>query len=111
MLGDTCHDDAFLCPPRLAVGSWSRQGVPETLRRGNGEVTVLLTVAAAGDHCACGIAVLGPVTVDVDAAVLGPRDRVVLAALALHPGDMMSAERLADALWGERDHRRRCGPR
>jgi hypothetical protein len=44
VLGDTCHDDAsFSCPPRLAVGSWSRQGAPETLRRGNGEVTVLLT--------------------------------------------------------------------
>jgi DNA-binding SARP family transcriptional activator len=45
-----------------------------------------------------GIAVLGPVTVDGDAAVLGPRDRVMLAALALHPGETVSAEQLADAL-------------
>ena len=33
---------------------------------------------------------------------LGPRDRVVLTALATHPGDVVDAERLADALWGER---------
>ena len=48
-----------------------------------------------------GIAVLGPVSVDGDAAVLEPRDRVVLAALALRPGEVMTNERLADALWGE----------
>jgi DNA-binding SARP family transcriptional activator len=33
---------------------------------------------------------------------LGPRDRVVLAALAVRPGEVVSAEQLADALWGER---------
>ena len=33
--------------------------------------------------------------------MLSPRDRVVLAALAIRPGELMSAERLADALWGE----------
>jgi WD40 repeat protein/DNA-binding SARP family transcriptional activator len=49
-----------------------------------------------------GIAVLGPVSVDGDAADLGPRDRVVLAALALRPGETVGTERLADALWGER---------
>jgi WD40 repeat protein/DNA-binding winged helix-turn-helix (wHTH) protein len=48
-----------------------------------------------------GIAVLGPLSVEDDAAVLGPRDRVVLAALALRPGETVSAEGLADALWGE----------
>jgi WD40 repeat protein/DNA-binding SARP family transcriptional activator len=47
-----------------------------------------------------GIAVLGPLSVD-DGTALGPRDRVVLAALALQPGEAASAERLADALWGE----------
>ena len=35
-------------------------------------------------------------------AGLSPRDRVVLAALALRPGESVSAERLADALWGDR---------
>ena len=48
-----------------------------------------------------GIAVLGPLSVDDDGAALGPRDRVVLAALALQPGEAVSAERLADALWAE----------
>lgn len=47
------------------------------------------------------IGLLGPVTVDRDGTVfrLGHRDRVVLAALALHPGALVTAERLADALW------------
>src|SRR5262245_57781991 len=48
-----------------------------------------------------GIGVLGPLTVDGNAAGLAPRDRVVLTALALRPGEVVSAERLADALWGE----------
>jgi DNA-binding SARP family transcriptional activator len=48
-----------------------------------------------------GIAVLGPLKVGGDAA-LGPRDRVVLAVLALHPGEVVGAERLADALWADR---------
>jgi DNA-binding SARP family transcriptional activator len=45
--------------------------------------------------------VLGPIEAG-DAAGLGPRDRVVLAALAVHPGDALNADVLADALWGER---------
>ncbi|MFP3900652.1 MAG: BTAD domain-containing putative transcriptional regulator [Acidimicrobiia bacterium] len=49
-----------------------------------------------------GIGILGPLSVDGDAAGLGPRDHVVLAALSLRPGDTVSPERLADALWGER---------
>jgi len=48
-----------------------------------------------------GIALLGPLSVNGDAVVLSPRDRVVLAVLAIRPGDVVSAERLADALWGE----------
>jgi DNA-binding SARP family transcriptional activator len=31
--------------------------------------------------------------------VLGPRDRVVLSALAVRPGEVLSVDRLADALW------------
>jgi WD40 repeat protein/DNA-binding SARP family transcriptional activator len=49
-----------------------------------------------------GIAVLGPLRVDGDGASLGPRDRVVLETLAVRPGDVVSAERLADALWADR---------
>jgi WD40 repeat protein/DNA-binding SARP family transcriptional activator len=49
-----------------------------------------------------GIAVLGPLTIEGEHKVLGRRDRVVLAALAVHPGEVVSAEALADVLWGER---------
>ena len=48
-----------------------------------------------------GIRVLGPLTVGGNAAGLAPRDRVVLAVLALRPGEVVSAEQLAEALWGE----------
>ena len=50
-----------------------------------------------------GIAVLGPLSIDGVATVLGRRDRVVLTALAVRPGHVLSAERLADVLWA--DHR------
>ncbi|MFI7064717.1 BTAD domain-containing putative transcriptional regulator [Kribbella sp. NPDC050124] len=49
-----------------------------------------------------GIAVLGPLTIEGDQKPLARRDRVVLAALAVHPGDVVSADQLADVLWGER---------
>jgi WD40 repeat protein/DNA-binding SARP family transcriptional activator/energy-coupling factor transporter ATP-binding protein EcfA2 len=48
-----------------------------------------------------GIAVLGPLTVDGLTGSLRHHDRVVLTALAVRPGEVVSAERLADALWGE----------
>ena len=48
-----------------------------------------------------GIAVLGPLTVD-GGLHLGRRDRVVLTVLAVHPGDAVSADILADVLWGVR---------
>ncbi len=47
-----------------------------------------------------GIAVLGPVTWDGSAS-LSPRDRVVLAVLATHPGHPVTPDRIADALWGD----------
>ena len=49
-----------------------------------------------------GIALLGPLSVDGRPAPTAPRDRMVLGALALRLGEVVSAERLADALWGER---------
>jgi DNA-binding SARP family transcriptional activator/WD40 repeat protein len=77
--------------------------VPGACRWGNSGVTVRLTGGDGGRTLpGVGVAVLGPVSVDGDAEGLGPRDRVVLAALALRPGEAVSAERLADALWGER---------
>ncbi len=48
-----------------------------------------------------GIAVLGPLSVNGDPGVLSRRDRVVLAALAVGHGQVVSPEQLADALWGE----------
>ena len=45
--------------------------------------------------------VLGPLAVDGDAEPLAPRDRVVLAALSMSPHEALSADRLADALWGD----------
>ncbi len=47
------------------------------------------------------IGVLGPLEIDERSARLGTRDRVVLAALAMHPGEVLSVEQLADAIWGE----------
>jgi WD40 repeat protein/DNA-binding SARP family transcriptional activator len=47
------------------------------------------------------ISVLGPFQVDGDGSSLGPRDRVVLEVLVLRPGVVVSAERLADAMWGD----------
>ncbi|MFD3400131.1 BTAD domain-containing putative transcriptional regulator [Kribbella sp. NPDC058693] len=49
-----------------------------------------------------GIAVLGPLTIEGDHTSLGRRDRAVLAALAVRPGEVLSAAALADAVWGER---------
>ncbi len=46
-----------------------------------------------------GIALLGPLAVNGDTVGLSPRDRVVLSALALQPGDVVSAASLADTLW------------
>ena len=45
--------------------------------------------------------VLGPLEVDGAAGALGPRDRVVVSALTLRPGERVDAETLAEALWGE----------
>ena len=46
------------------------------------------------------VSLLGPVLVD-GAGQLSRRDRVVLSALAVRSGAVLSAEQLADALWGE----------
>ncbi|MGH3362522.1 MAG: BTAD domain-containing putative transcriptional regulator [Nocardioides sp.] len=48
-----------------------------------------------------GISVLGPLTVEGSGG-LSRRDRVVLGSLATNPGQPVSADQLADALWGDR---------
>jgi len=48
--------------------------------------------------------VLGRLTVETSAGAVpltGGNERTVLAMLALYVGDGVSADRLADALWGE----------
>ncbi len=55
---------------------------------------------ANSDRVAIGL--LGPLQIEGAAAPLSPRDRVVLTALAVHPGEVLSSDRLADALWGDR---------
>ena len=47
-----------------------------------------------------GIQVLGPLAVD-GSGRLGPRDRVVLQALAVRQGRSVTADELTDALWGD----------
>ena len=46
-----------------------------------------------------GIGVLGPLT--CDGRVIGRRDRAVLSALALYVGRPISADQLAQAVWGD----------
>jgi DNA-binding SARP family transcriptional activator/WD40 repeat protein len=57
--------------------------------------------SARGDTALVGIGFLGPLEIEGGAASLSPRDRAVLTALAVHPGEVMTSDRLADALWGE----------
>jgi DNA-binding SARP family transcriptional activator/WD40 repeat protein len=47
------------------------------------------------------IEVLGALAVRGDSRAVGPRDRVVLAALVSRLGEALSPEQLADALWGD----------
>ena len=47
------------------------------------------------------IGVLGPLTVEGSGATINRRDRAVLEALAASHGEVLSADQLADAVWGE----------
>ena len=47
------------------------------------------------------VGVLGPVEVDGGAVGLGPRDRVVLGVLAARPGQNVTGDAIAEALWGD----------
>ena len=48
-----------------------------------------------------GVEILGPLQVDHGEVQLGARDRMVLSALVMRPGQVLSPEQLADAVWGE----------
>jgi DNA-binding SARP family transcriptional activator/WD40 repeat protein len=45
------------------------------------------------------VEVLGPLRVEGGDGLLGPRDRIVLAVLVAHRGELVPPERIADALW------------
>ncbi len=60
-----------------------------------------LTPAAAVDNRRVGIELLGPLRVDGDSGSLQRRDQVVLSALAVDAGEVLSADQLAAASWGE----------
>ena len=60
---------------------------------------------SSADHVS--ISVLGPFSVDGDAVSLGPRDRVVLAALALRPGEVVERRAAGRRAVGRRRRRRR----
>ncbi len=47
------------------------------------------------------IELLGPLRVDGNGTSLQRRDQVLLSALALRRGEVMTADQLAEALWGE----------
>jgi DNA-binding SARP family transcriptional activator/energy-coupling factor transporter ATP-binding protein EcfA2 len=80
----------------------SHRAVLERSCGGVSAVTARLTAGSNGRTLqVVAISVLGALCVDGDDSALGPRDRVVLEVLALRPGDVVSAERLADAMWGE----------
>ena len=48
-----------------------------------------------------GIELLGPLRVDGDGVSLQRRDQVVLSALAVRSGEVMAADQLAEAVWGD----------
>ena len=87
------------------VASWPRPS-RRAVRIGCGAVCIRYArvdgVSPVVDTAAVGIAVLGPLAISGDGGSLAPRDRVVLAALTVRRGDVVSAAALADALW--RDH-------
>ena len=75
---------------RAGIRTGSRRYQP-----GNGPIDTRRVVA---NDPLVGIGVLGPMVVEHDAS-LSPRDRVVLSALVVRHGAVVSAETIADALW------------
>jgi DNA-binding SARP family transcriptional activator/WD40 repeat protein len=76
-------------------------GVTSPPSRYHGGIAPIDRSGVSFDTPNMGIDVLGPVLVGGSDARLGHRDRVILSALALEPGEVLSPDRLADALWGE----------
>ena len=77
-------------------------GIPAAPRRYLLGISALDAARRQSDSQGVRIGVMGPLEIDQRSARLGTRDRVVLAALAMHPGEVLSLEQLADAVWGDR---------
>lgn len=73
-----------------------------TERSGISVVSARLTGASAVSTIrVVGIRLLGPLEIDGFDRPLSPRDRVVLSALAIRRREVVGADQLADALWGD----------
>jgi DNA-binding SARP family transcriptional activator/WD40 repeat protein len=82
--------------PHRVAGRY-RAGLPVGIRA----VSLSLTPVMGAAHSRrMALSLLGPLLVD-GSGRLSRRDRVVLSALAVRSGDVLSAEQLADALWGD----------
>src|SRR5215510_13125268 len=90
-------DDAVL----LEVGPAAPDAVSETGVNRNRWDNLIDAAARSGESRGVGIAVLGPLRFDGD-GTFGRRDRAVLTALAMCVGRSVTADQLADAVWGEK---------
>ena len=70
-------------------------------RRYQPGISVIDSVSTSLDTPNVAISLLGPLQVN-GRADMSPRDRVVVSALASQAGRVLSADQLADALWGEK---------
>ena len=89
-MGDVVDDDGGGYHGRGVVGPGVKPGIFRVDSR-----------AATFDTPGVGIELLGPLRVDGDGGSLQRRDQVVLSALAVQAGEVLSADQLAEALWGE----------
>lgn len=78
------------------------RGIPMAPERYRCGISPLDATPDASDSRGVRIGVLGPLEIDEGSARLGSRDRIVLTALAMRPGELLTPEQLADAVWGDR---------
>jgi DNA-binding SARP family transcriptional activator/WD40 repeat protein len=84
----------------LEVGPAAPDAVSETGVNRYRWDNLIDAAARSGESRGVGIAVLGPLSFDGD-GTFGRRDRAVLTALAMCVGRSVTADQLADAVWGE----------
>src|SRR5664279_4197715 len=97
-----CFAGTTSCPSRAGPSLAELVGAHRASRssrhgyRYRGGISNLDGPPAWADSQVVGIAVLGSVGIDGNPGVLSRRDRVVLAALTVRPGSVVSADSLAD---------------